>query len=100
MQLTAFLQVVKQSATGGLAKTLKLKIGAKVMLTINTDIQDRLINGQIGLVKHFEIINNDVATIFIKFDDANAGRNLILTNSFAMQNNSIPIKKSLTQQYF
>ena len=35
----------KQTNTGGLAKLLKLKIGAKVMFTVNVDIQDRLING-------------------------------------------------------
>ena len=37
-----------QINTGGLAKLLKLKIGAKVMLTVNVDIQYRLINGQHG----------------------------------------------------
>ena len=35
-----------QINTGGLAKLLKLKIGAKVMLTVNVDIKYRLINGQ------------------------------------------------------
>ena len=34
----------------GLAKLLQLKIGAKVMLTVNIDIKDRLINGQTGKV--------------------------------------------------
>ena len=31
----------KQTNAGGLAKLLKLKIGAKKMLTVNLDIQDR-----------------------------------------------------------
>ena len=31
--------------TGGLAKTLELKIGSKVMLTVNIDTEDHLING-------------------------------------------------------
>ena len=43
-------QNLKQTNTGGLAKLLKLKIGAKVMLTVNVDIQDRLTNGQTGNV--------------------------------------------------
>lgn len=30
----------KQTNTGGLAKLLQLKIGAKGMLTVNIDIQD------------------------------------------------------------
>ena len=36
----------KPSDTGGLVKCLKLKLEAKVMLTVNLDVQDRLINGQ------------------------------------------------------
>ena len=34
----------------GLAKLLQLKIGAKVMLTVNIDVKDRLVNGQTGKV--------------------------------------------------
>ena len=34
--------------TGGLAKLLQWNIEAKVMLTINIDIQDYLINKQLG----------------------------------------------------
>ena len=41
----------KQTNTGGLTKLLKLKIGAKLMLTVNVDIQDRLIYGQTGNIK-------------------------------------------------
>ena len=36
----------KQTNTRGLAKFLKLKFGAKVLLKVSLDIQDRLINGQ------------------------------------------------------
>ena len=46
----------KQTDTGGLAKLLKLKIGAKVMLTANVDIRDRLINGQTGNVEYIEFV--------------------------------------------
>ena len=43
-------QNLKQTNTGGLAKLIKLKIGAKVKLTVNVDVQDRLTNGQTGNV--------------------------------------------------
>lgn len=46
----------KHSDTSGPAKTLKLKVGAKVMLTANIVIKDCLINGQMQIIKHFEII--------------------------------------------
>ena len=45
-----------QTNTGSSAKLLKLKIGAKVMLTVNVDIQDSLINGQTGNIEHIEFV--------------------------------------------
>ena len=42
----------KQRNAGGLAKLLKLKIGAKVILKVDLDIQDRLINCQTGNISH------------------------------------------------
>ena len=46
------------SETGGLAKCLELKVGAKVMIAVNVDIQDMLINGQVGEVAEFEIMSS------------------------------------------
>lgn len=43
----------KLTNTGVLAKTLELKIGSKVMLTVTIDIVDHLINGQIGQITFF-----------------------------------------------
>ena len=53
----------KQPETGGLANRLELKVGAKVMVTVNVDIQDMLINGQIGEVAGFEIMNSIVKKV-------------------------------------
>ena len=64
----------KSSDTGGLVKCLKLKLEAKALLTVNLEVQDRLINGQIGVVKHFEIIENEISIIYIKFDNPDVGR--------------------------
>ena len=43
-----------QSETGGLARTLKIKINARVMFTVNIDLLDRLVNGQLETVMHIE----------------------------------------------
>ena len=56
----------KQTETGGLATKLIIKLGAKVMLTVNIDIADKLINGQIGTVKN-TFKNNRVSKIYVKF---------------------------------
>ena len=47
-----------QSETGGLAGTLELKVNARVILTVNVDLEDRLVNGQLGTVKHFQKYQN------------------------------------------
>ena len=85
----------KQSETGGLGKILELKVGARVMLTSNIDIEDRLINGQIGTVRHITINNaTQVEKIYIEFDDEKAGHKLMnnLRNIFR-QRNWVPIER-------
>ena len=42
-----------QSETGGLAGTLELKINARIILTLNVVLEDRLVNGQLGTAKTF-----------------------------------------------
>ena len=44
----------KQTITKGLVKFLKLKIGKKVMITVNRDIQDRLIKVQTRIIRSIE----------------------------------------------
>ena len=63
-----------QSETGGLASTLQIKSNVRVMLTMNVDLQDRLIDGQSGTVKHIEINDqHNISKVYIKFDDNKAG---------------------------
>ena len=40
----------KPSATGNLAKELKIKVGARVMITTNIDVSDGLTNGVMGTI--------------------------------------------------
>ena len=55
----------KQSKTGGLAQ---------VMLTVNIDLQDNLVNGQLGTIKHISIDTKcNVTKMYIKLDDSKAG---------------------------
>ena len=61
------------SQTKGLIFHLKVKIGARTMLTSNVDLSDNLNNGQIGTIMHIHYKNEKVEAIFIKFDDPKAG---------------------------
>ena len=70
----------KQTNTGGLTKLMKLKIGVKVMLTVNIDIQDRLINGQKG------VIRPSTCKVYITFFDKQAGSKAMGLSYLGVQN--------------
>ena len=64
-----------QTDSGGLASVIEIKVNSRVMLTVNVDLSDRLVNGQLGTVKFIsKNVNGEVTKIYIKFDDAGAGR--------------------------
>jgi hypothetical protein len=88
-----------RSETGGLDTKILIKENARVMLTTNVDISDRLINGQLGTVIKVSVdnVSNKPSTIFVKFDDSNAGISAIRnsSSSFARENNLVPIKPVL-----
>ena len=65
--------------TGNLLGKLKICVGARVMLTSNINTSDKLINGSTGEVKYILMPrggNNLVGSIYVKFDDPNAGNSL------------------------
>jgi len=74
-----------QSKTGGLPYILNLKINARAMLTINIDINDKLIKGQIGTVVNFLVKNGIVEKVYIRFDDVLAGLEKQKTDHFALE---------------
>ena len=88
----------KQNETGGLARVLKLKVNAKIMITANIDIDDRLINGQIGTV--YKIIapppHNKVTKIYIQFQDPMAGLNKKSKDPYGEIHNAVPIERTET----
>ena len=65
------------------------------MLIVNVVLQDRLVNGQLGTVKH-TVLNskNNVSKIYVKFDDCKAGLKKMNTNNFARKHLWVPVKKT------
>ena len=87
----------KQTNTGGLAKSLELKIGAKVMLAVNVDTQDRLINGQTGNIEHTEFVQVTVHKVYVKFPDKQAGIRAMRSSYLGRHNSSVAIGKCETE---
>ena len=90
-----------RSANGGLDAEIQVKKNARVMLSVNVDINDRLINGQMGTIARI-VINqntNKQSVIFIKFDDCQAGVYTIskCTDRYARENNAVPIQPVLSR---
>ncbi|CAB3998256.1 ATP-dependent DNA helicase PIF1 [Paramuricea clavata] len=84
----------------GLDFEIHIKEGARVMLTTNINIQDRLINGQMGTVVKIQVNGSNIPIIlYIKFDDENAGKTMINTsaNSFARENHLVLIEPVLAK---
>ena len=88
------------SETPGLDYEILIK-GARIMLTTNISIQDRLINGQMGTVFKVNVNQNTQkpTVLYIKFDDPNAGKDLINThgNSFVRENKIVPVEPVLAK---
>ena len=70
---------------------MKLKIGAKVMLTVNIDIKDRLINGQTG------VIRSSACKVYIKFFDEQSGSKAMGSSYLGIQNSWVPTEKFETE---
>ena len=87
-----------QSETGGVAGALELKIDARIMVTVNIDLNDMLVNGQLGTVKHIlKDQKGSVTKIYVAFDDNQAGlKNMSKDAFFASQNLWVPIEKAKT----
>ena len=85
-----------RSATGGLDFQILVKESARVMLTSNIDVSDRLINGQLGTVAKISVneISRKPTIVYVKFDDELAGELLINKSGdiFATENKVVPIK--------
>ena len=70
------------------------------MCTTNINIQDRLINGQMGTVVKIDLNSNkDPNVVYIKFDHSKAGKTTINTcgKSFAIKHHVVPIEPVLAK---
>ena len=93
LQSVVSVQNRKQTDTIDLAKCSALKLVAKVMVTVNIDFKDRLINGQVGEVFGFKIVDHIINQVYIKFQDPQIGRKAIMANQITRAKCVVPIEK-------
>lgn len=90
-----------RSETGGLDSVILAKENVQVMLTTNIDINDRLINGQIGTIKKISInhTTQKPAVIYINFDNSQGGIKAVekCKDKYARENGAVPIQPILTR---
>ena len=63
------------------------------MITVIIDIKDRLINGQVGEIFGFKIVDNIINEVYIKFQDPQIGRKVMMSKEFTRLNCVVPIEK-------
>ena len=79
--------------TNGLAYQLIIKLNAKVMITVNIDVEDKLCNGQIGTIRHIKYDNNgNVQKIYLQMEDPEVGLKAMHTDNYGHTNELIPIR--------
>ena len=79
--------------TNGLAYQLIIKLNAKVMITVNIDVEDKLCNGQIGTIRHIKYDNNgNVQKIYLQMEDPEVGLKAMHADNYGHTNELIPIK--------
>ena len=62
------------------------------MLTVNVNLEDRLVNMLVGMVMDFKVVNNKVKQDFAKFEDETAGRIAMHDNRLTLENHWLPIE--------
>ncbi|XP_066926174.1 uncharacterized protein [Clytia hemisphaerica] len=83
-----FIENAQARETGGLARVLELKVGARILISKNIDITDRLVNGQVGKVMGFKFnANNKISGIYVKLDDMTAGKKASNLDNKCRENN-------------
>ena len=83
-----------QMQTGGLAYKFTFKLGAKVMITSNIDVEDKLCNGQMGTIEYIKLNHERKVThIYLRMDEDDVGTKAKSNDTYGRVHNLVPIEK-------
>ena len=90
------------SNTGNMKKHLQICEGAKIMLTKNLDIEDKLVNGTLATIIKLDRVGNDVygfptGRVYIKCDNVSAGSKYKDSRLIQELKECVPIKPEVVK---
>ena len=88
------LRARRPTDTGNLSSRLELKFGSRVLLLDNIDIGDRLINGQIGVVKYITSTAGKITKTYVSFDNNQAGVREISQDDLSRRHKWVPTERT------
>ena len=83
--------------TGNLQKVLTVKINARIMITTNIDVSDRLTNGAMGTVTNvvIEQATGNISVILVAFYSEHVGQEAMYTSVYnSINQNAVPIHQT------
>ena len=96
IHLATFHLTKQNNNIGNLRLILRVKKGARVMLTTNIDVSDGLTNGAVGIITDiiFNEHNSNIRVILIQFDNCAIGEEDRINSTYKDINlSSVPISK-------
>ena len=60
------------------------------MLTVNIELSDRLVNGQLGTVDNTVFTESGISKIYLKFDDPSLDKQLMCTDFYSTKHQAVP----------
>ena len=76
-----------------MAHCLHLKKGARVMLTVNIDLSDRLVGERLGTVNNIVFTESGISKIYLKFDDPLEGEQLMCSGFYSNTRQVVAINR-------
>lgn len=64
------------------------------MISKNVDIDDKLVNGQVGTVMNFKFDRIKIIGIYVKLDDSTAGTKAMRSDTLCTENNWVLIERT------
>ena len=63
------------------------------MLTVNINLSDRIVNGQLGTTDNIVFTKSGISKIYLKFDELLVGKQLIFGDFYSSTHQVVPVNR-------